>query len=294
MVNCMCEKTIYLNGQRVTEDAARVSIFDRGFQFGDSAYEVIRCYNGVPFLLDEHLCRLERSLRELSIDPPQSMGEIRNLCVRAAREQGKSPSVLYIQITRGVANRSYAPPAGLVPTFVLYCEDKPIAVASTYVEGISASVFKDIRWLRCDIKSTSLAASVLRKMDAAARDTDDVLMERDGLGVVESGSGNLFVVKDGCITTAPEGEFILSGTSRGLVLRLAKKLSIPVRLAFAQRADIYNADEVFVTSTTAEVLPVCKVDSISIASGMPGPITRRLLNAYRAEVSRLTDFHYEE
>lgn len=290
----MRSKTIYLNGQRVAEDAARISIFDRGFQFGDSVYEVIRCYNGVPFLLDEHLSRLERSLRELSIDLPQPMSEIRDLCVKAAREQGRSPSVLYIQITRGVADRSYSPPSGLVPTFVLYCEDKPVTAERVYAEGISVAVLEDIRWLRCDIKSTSLVASVFQKMSAAAKGADDVLLERAGVGVVESGSGNLFVVKDGCITTAPEGNLILSGTSRALVLQLARGLSIPIKLAVPQTAEIYSADEVFITSTTAEVLPVCRVDSVRIADGTPGPISRRLLRAYRAEVTRETNYHYEE
>jgi len=290
----MSNKTVYLNGKKVSEDAARVSIFDRGFQFGDSVYEVIRCYNGVPFLLDEHLERLERSLGELKIPLPNPIDEIRDLCTQVAREHGTAPSVLYIQISRGVADRSYMPPPGLVPTFVIYCEDMPIADKRLYSEGIAVAVLKDIRWLRCDIKTTSLVASVVQKMNAAARGAEDVLMEREGVGVVESGSGNLFVVKNRCITTAPEGEFILSGTSRGLVLRLAKELSIPVKLAFLQKAEVYGADEVFITSTTAEVLPVCRVDSVRIGDGFPGPITRRLLSAYRAEVARVTNYKYEE
>jgi D-alanine transaminase len=294
MVSNMSRKTIYLNGTRVQEDAARVSIFDRGFQFGDSVYEVVRCYNGVPFLLDEHLERLARSLRELGIKPIQSLADVRELCIRASHEHGTDPSILYLQITRGAADRTYSPPPGLTPTFVLYCQDEPVRDGQMYRKGIHVAVLEDIRWHRCDIKSTSLVASVLQKMRAASLDADDVLMERRGLGVVESGSGNLFVVKDGCIVTAPEGDYILTGTARGLVLKLAPQLSIAARLEFLSKADVYGADEVFITSTTAEVLPVCRVDSCVIGNGVPGPITQRILKAYRAEVERVTNYRYEE
>lgn len=294
MVKSMCRKTIYLNGNRVDEDAARISIFDRGFQFGDSVYEVVRCYNGVPFLLDEHLERLARSLRELGIRPPQPLADMRELCIKASQEHGTDPSMLYLQITRGTADRTYSPPPGITPTFVLYCQDEPVRDPRMYQMGIPVAVLKDIRWLRCDIKSTSLVASVLQKMNAATLDADDVLMEREGLGVVESGSGNLFIVKDGCMMTAPEGDYILSGTARGLVLKLAQELSIAIRLAFPSRADVYGADEVFITSTTAEVLPVRSVDSCLIADGVPGPIAQSILRAYREEVERVTNYRYEE
>lgn len=293
MVNCMVQRIIYLNGVRVDEDNARVSILDRGFQFGDSVYEVIRCYNGVPFLLEGHLERLGRSLRELDIPWPQPIDEVRELCAKAARECGPDPSILYLQVTRGVADRAYSPPDGLRPTFVLYCQSYGLRDSSVYSSGISVAILPDIRWHRCDIKTTSLVASVLQKMRAGAAGADDVLVEREGLGVVESGSGNLFVVKNGVITTAPEGRYILSGISRQLVLRLAEEMSIPVVMAFPSRADVFGADEVFITSTTAEVMPVATVDSRVIGSGVPGPVTTAMISAFRAEVTKSTGYAYE-
>lgn len=286
----MSRRVIYLNGSSVDEDSARVSILDRGFQFGDSVYEVIRCYNGVPFLLDEHLERLSRSLSELGIPSPRPLDKVRELCAEAARECGKNPSILYMQITRGVANRSYSPPSGLTPTWVLYCEEQCLRDQSVYISGVSAVILPDIRWLRCDIKTTSLVASVFQKMRARGMNADDVLVEREGLGVVESGSGNLFVVKNGRLTTAPEGRFILTGISRQLVLRLAEDMDLEVDLAYPARADVYGADEVFITSTTAEVLPVATVDSRDIGAEVPGPITSRMLQAYRSEVTRITGY----
>ncbi len=292
-VNRMSERIIYLNGVRVDEENARVSILDRGFQFGDSVYEVIRCYNGVPFLLEGHLDRLGRSLGELYIPWPQQRAEIAKLCIQAARECGPDPSILYLQVTRGVADRAYSPPSDLKPTFVLYCQPYCGRDCSAYTSGISVAILPDIRWHRCDIKTTSLVASVLQKMRAAAAGAEDVLVDREGLGVVESGSGNLFVVKNGIITTAPEGRYILSGISRQLVLRLADEMSIPVILAYPSRADVFGADEAFITSTTAEVMPVTRVDSHLIGRGVPGPITTALISAFRAEVTRSTGYSYE-
>ena len=131
-VNRMSERIIYLNGVRVDEENARVSILDRGFQFGDSVYEVIRCYNGVPFLLEGHLDRLGRSLGELYIPWPQQRAEIAKLCIQAARECGPDPSILYLQVTRGVADRAYSPPSDLKPTFVLYCQPHCLRDSSAY------------------------------------------------------------------------------------------------------------------------------------------------------------------
>ncbi len=292
-VNDMSRKTIYLNGERVSEDRACVSIFDRGFQFGDSVYEVIRCYNGVPFLLDEHLDRLSRSLDQLGMALPRSLSDMQELCKRVAREHGLEPSVLYMQVTRGVADRSYLPPENLTATWVVYCETHRMRERRVYAQGISAAILPDIRWLRCDIKTTSLVASVLQKMRASSMEADDVLVEREGLGVVESGSGNLFVVKDGSLTTAPEGTFILSGTARRLTLKLAQEMGIEVRFAHPSRDQVYGADEVFITSTTAEVLPVSRIDAVSIGGGEPGPVTCRLMEAYRAEVTKVTGYQYE-
>lgn len=289
----MSERIIYLNGVRVDEENARVSILDRGFQFGDSVYEVVRCYNGVPFLLDGHLERLGRSLRELDIPWPQPLEEVRELCSQAARECGPDPSILYLQVTRGVADRAYSPPDGLKPTFVLYCQPYGVRDLSVYSSGISVAILPDIRWHRCDIKTTSLVASVIQKMRAGATGAADVLVERVGIGVVESGSGNLFVVKNGVITTAPEGRYILSGISRQLVLHLAGEMSIPVVLAFPSRAEVFGADEVFITSTTAEVMPVTTVDSRVIGSGVAGPVTTAIISAFRAQVTKSTGYAYE-
>ena len=161
---------------------------------------------------------------------------------------------------------------------------------SVYAVQIVA-LLPDIRWHRCDIKMSLVAAS--QKMRAGATGAADVLVERVGIGVVESGSGNLFVVKNGVITTAPEGRYILSGISRQLVLHLAGEMSIPVVLAFPSRAEVFGADEVFITSTTAEVMPVTTVDSRVIGSGVAGPVTTAIISAFRAQVTKSTGYAYE-
>lgn len=265
----------FVNGRFLPWKDATVSIDDRGFQFGDGVYEVIRTYRGIPFELAAHLDRLQRSAMALSLPQPYSRGQWTQWIHQGLSQAGYQDAKIYLQITRGVAPRDHAFPSGIAPTVVMTVREfHPLAV-QVRQEGVTAGTCQDLRWGRCDIKSVNLLANVLAREESKKTGVFEAILVKDGL-VTEGSVSNVMAVQSGTIVTAPEGPRILSGVTRTVVLGLAKQEGIPVEERFLSVGSLYAADEVFLTGTTLEVLGVVRVDGKIIGSGQPGPITKTL------------------
>ena len=266
---------VFINGRFLPWKEATVSIDDRGLQFGDGIYEVIRTYRSAPFELGGHLGRLDRSAKELNLSQPYSHEQwarwIQEGITRADYQEAK----IYIQITRGVAPRDHAFPSDTTPTVIMTIRELHPLALQIRQDGVTARTCEDLRWGRCDIKSVNLLANVLAREEAKKAGVFEAILVKDGL-VTEGSLSNVMAVQSGVIVTAPEGPRILSGVTRTVVLGLAKQESIRVEERFMSVESLYTADEAFLTGTTVEILGVVRIDGITIGSGQPGPITKTL------------------
>lgn len=265
----------FVNGAFVPLAEAKVSIEDRGFQFGDGIYEVIRTYKGRPFALEAHLVRLDRSATALDLTQPYSHAEWTHHILEGVRRAGYPEAKIYVQLTRGVAPRDHVYPAQATPTVVMTIRELHPLDRSVQATGVEAMTIEDIRWGRCDIKSVNLLANVLARQQAKQAQVFEAILVKEEL-VTEGAVSNVMVVRGGVVVTAPEGPRILSGVTRAVVLEAARNEGFPVGERFVSRADLYDADEIFLTGTTVEVLAVVRVDGKVIGDGRPGPITQRL------------------
>ncbi len=272
-----------VNGRFSPLADAVVSVEDRGFQFGDAVYEVIRTYRGRPFAVDEHLSRLERSAQALQLSLGHTKARWIALIEEGLRLSGLPETKIYLQISRGQAPRDHPFPAALSPTTVLtFRELHPLNV-SIRQAGVQAILLDDVRWGRCDIKSVNLLANVLARQRAKEAGAFEAILLREGV-VTEGSVSNVMVVLNGTIRTAPEGPRILSGVTRAKVLELAKKEGIPVAETVVRREELLGASEVFLTGTTVEVLPVVRVDGQAVGAATPGPIAQLLSRRWEALV----------
>jgi len=262
---------------------AKVSIEDRGFQFGDGVYEVIRTYNGRPFALETHLTRLDRSAKALDLTQPYSSAVWTDHVLEGMRRAAYPEAKIYIQVTRGVAPRDHAYSAEATPTVVMTVREFHPLDKSIQAAGVEAMTVEDIRWGRCDIKSVNLLANVLARQQVKQARVFEAILVRAGL-VTEGAVSNVMVVHGGAVATAPEGPRILSGVTRAVVLNLALSEGVPVQERFVSQSDLYAADEVFLTGTTVEVLAVVRIDGKVIGNGRPGPIAQRLAASFRNRV----------
>jgi D-alanine transaminase len=276
---------VYLNGQWVSESEARISMDDRGFLFGDGVYEVLHVYSGQAFRVADHLDRLERSMKAIYLDgPPRS--ELESLVAELARDaRDWQDATLYIQVSRGAHPRNHVIPVPAIPPTVLAWvrpipTPDPVAVA----QGITAVTVPDDRWAKCWIKTVNLLPNILAKEKARRAGAHEAIFVRDGMAI-EGTSANLFVVRGGSLETAPVTNYILPGVTRQVVLELAAELGIPVRMEPCPVEELYTADEIFLTGTTTEILPVVTVDGRPVSDGA-GPVTARLMAAYQALVGR--------
>lgn len=274
----------YVNGRFSLLADAVVSVEDRGFQFGDGVYEVVRTYGNRPFQLDAHLVRLERSAGALSLRLPVSQAECSALIHEAVSRAAYAESKIYIQATRGPAPRDHQFPADATPTLVITVREMRVLPELLRRNGVEAITLDDLRWGRCDIKSVNLLGNVLARQQAKEAGVFEALFVRQG-EVLEGSVSNVFVVEQGELLTAPEGRYILSGVTRSLVLHLAREAGLRVRERAPSRENLYSASEVFLTGTTVEVLPVVRIDGRLIGSGSPGPITRSLADRFEKLVS---------
>lgn len=273
----------FVNGAFVPLAEAKVSIEDRGFQFGDGIYEVIRTYKGRPFALEAHLVRLDRSAMALDLRQPYSHAEWTHHILEGVRRAAYPEAKIYVQLTRGVAPRDHVYPAQVAPTVVMTIRELHPLDRSVQVAGVEAMTTEDIRWGRCDIKSVNLLANVLARQQAKQAQVFEAILVKEGL-VTEGAVSNVMVVRGGVVVTAPEGPRILSGVTRGVVLEVARSEGLSIQEQFVSRADLYGADEVFLTGTTVEVLAVVRVDGKIIGDGRPGPIAQRLAAGFTSRV----------
>jgi D-alanine transaminase len=274
----------YVNGRFSLLADAVVSVEDRGFQFGDGVYEVIRTYGGRPFQLDAHLVRLEKSAIGLSLKVPVPRAECAALVHEAVARAAYKESKVYIQVTRGAAPRDHQFPVDAVPTLVITVREMRTVADQLRRDGVEAITIDDMRWGRCDIKSVNLLGNVLARQQAKEAGVFEALFIRQG-EALEGSVSNLFAVAHGELMTAPEGRYILSGVTRSLILSLARNAGVPVGERALSRENLYAASEVFLSGTTIEILPVARIDGRLIGSGSPGPVTRLLAGLFEKLVS---------
>lgn len=277
----------FVNGVFMPLAEAVVSVEDRGFQFADGVYEVLASYGGRPFAQESHLHRLEHSLKALHIDLDLGAYGLEGIVREGMARSGFAETMVYIQITRGTAPRHHEfPAAGTQPTVVMTVKQLRRPAAERYEKGVKVVSTPDLRWKRCDIKSTSLLANILAKQQAAEAGAFEALLV-DGQGrVTEGSSTSVFCVRQGALWTSPGGPHILPSITRGIVLELARELKLPVREEFCTLEQYQQADEVFLAGTTTEAMPVVRIDEHQVADGKPGPLTRQLRQAFLEYVAR--------
>ena len=272
---------VYFNGQLIPKEDVRISPDDRGFLFADGIYEVIASYSGRLFRPDAHFRRLERSLRELRIAVPD-LQRLREVAERLIEVNDLRQGVagIYIQITRGVAPRNHPfPPPGTPPT--VYATAFPFELPRKEQErGVKVILVPDIRWARCDIKSVALLANVLTCQQAMENDAEEAVLVRDGV-LTEGTRNSVCAVFGGRLVTYPKTNYILPGVTRDVVLELCGQLSIPFDEAPIYESRLKEADELMIVGTLSEIVPVVQVNDWQVGKGKPGPITRKLQQAFR-------------
>lgn len=275
----------YVNGRFLPLAEAVVSVEDRGYQFADGVYEVVATYGGQPHALAAHFARLESSLAALYLPLDIRAYGLEAKLMDGLERSGFAETLVYIQITRGVAPRRHEFPANPVePTVVMTFKERYQLPQGLYESGVAVIAVADQRWKRCDIKSISLLPNILAKQEAAqAGAFEAILVDAEGR-VTEGSSTSVFCVRSGRVYTTPAGPHILPSITRGTLLDLAHRLEIPVVEEFSTLAEYKGADEVFLAGTTTEAMPVITIDGETIGDGHPGPISTRLRVAFMQAV----------
>jgi D-alanine transaminase len=277
----MAEVTkVFLNGRILPLGEAHVSVLDRGFIFGDGVYELIPVYSRVPFRMDEHLTRLERSLGEAKIRNPYSRAQWRSHIYALIDAQGFDDQGLYFQVTRGVAKRDHAFPKSIEPTVFMMSNPLVNPPAEQVEKGSAAVTAVDNRWLRCDIKSISLIGNVLLRQLSAEQGAVETILFRDGK-LTEASASNVFIVTRGTIQSPPKTNLILPGITYDVVVELARANGLALEFKDVTEAEVRAADEVWVTSSSKEVLAIVELDGKRVGDGRPGPVFRRMYQLYQ-------------
>lgn len=277
----------YLNGRYVPIEQASVPVTDRGLLFGDSVYEVIPVYGGHPFRVHPHLARLQRSLEAIGLTNPLSAAQWQEVVCVLADQLPDGDQQIYLQVTRGsYPGRDHRIPAEVQATTIAFSMPQRERDPTIPLQGQKAITQTDIRWHRCDIKTTALLGNVLLQQAARETGADEAILLRDG-EATEGTATNLFIVSQGLIITPPESDQLLSGVTRDLVLELAREAGLPFALARISAEDLVNADEIWLTSATREVAPVVELDGKPVANGRPGPIWEHMNQLFEACKTRL-------
>jgi len=271
---------VFLNGEFIAADQAKVSVFDRGFLLGDGVYEVIPVYAGRCFRLEGHLLRLQNSLDGVRMTNPLSDLEWQSMIEALVERNGGGDQSVYLQVTRGVAPRDHIFPENVTPT--AFAMSNPLnPVPEDYkLKGIAAITTPDIRWQNCHIKAITLLPNSLLKQQAQDAGAQEALLIRDGF-LTEGSASNAYAVIDGKIYTAPKDKKVLPGITRDLVLELAAKANMPVVEQAVSEQQLRDADEIWVSSSTKEVLPVTTLDGAAVNSGMPGDVWKKMDALYQ-------------
>ena len=275
----------YVNGQFLPEGEAKISIFDRGFLFGDGVYEVTPVIKGKLVDYDAHFERLGRSLGELKMAWPCSKQDLRKMHEELVAKNKLTEGIIYMQVTRGVADRQFNFPKDIPSTLIAFTQVMTLVDNPNARTGIKVITTPDIRWGRRDIKTVMLLASVLGKQEAVDKGVTDAWMVEDGM-VTEGTSNNAFIVKDNKVITRPISNSILSGCTRRALFRLAKEHGVAIEERLFSPQEAYEADEAFITSASQFVMPVTEIDGKRIGGGQPGPVSRKLRELFLEEAQK--------
>jgi D-alanine transaminase len=273
----------FLNGEFLPLREARISPLDRGFLYSDGAYEVTPVYGGRPFRFDQHHDRLTRSLREIRMDDPLARAAWRDLYRELiARNAHEGDLYVYVQVTRGAENgRNHAPLPDVARTVFAFASPWPEGRAGWRENGLPAVTAQDTRWARCDIKSVSLLANVLLRQLAVDAHASETILIRDGQ-LTDASASSVHVVLGGELHTPPNSWKLLPGTTRGVIEEIAERAGVKWRSAAVSEAELRSAEEILLGAATREVQPVSLLDGKPVGTGKPGPVWRKLYDAYQA------------
>ena len=273
------DRVVYLNGNFLPLADAKVSVLDRGFIYGDGVYEVVPVYARKPFRMPQHLTRLQHSLDGIRLANPHAQRWDALIAELIARQPFDDQAV-YLQVTRGVAKRDHAFPHGVAPTVFMMSNPLVLPTREQVERGVAVITAQDNRWLRCDLKTTSLVGNVLMRQLAVDHDAVETVMFRDG-HLTEASASNVLIVRDGTIIAPPKDNLILPGITYDATLEIAHDSGVALDVRAVTHAETLGADEMWLSSSTKEVLAVTRVDEKLFAGGAPGPVFRRVWAAFQ-------------
>ncbi len=272
---------VYLNGELMPIADAKISVLDRGFIYGDGAYELVPVYERRPFRMAQHLARLQRTLDGIRLPNPHSPDEWQQKIVALVARQPFADQAVYLQLTRGVAKRDHAFPKGVTPTVFMMSNPLPTPSREQVERGVAVVTAEDNRWRRCDLKTTSLLGNVLMRQLAADAGAAETVMFRDGW-LTEASSSNVLLVIDGTIVAPPKDNLILPGITYDAALEFASDAGLRLEVRPVSREETLDADEMWLSSSTKEVIAVTTVDGRSFGGGVPGPVFQQMYELFQA------------
>ena len=277
--------SVFLNGQFMPLAEAKIPVLDRGFVFGDGVYELVPVYSRQPFRLDDHLRRLQASLDGIRLANPHGKDVWRELILQLIALQDFADQSVYIQVTRGTpglgqAPRDHAFPEGVPPTVFMFSQPLVTAAPEQKAAGVCAVTAVDNRWLRCNIKAISLLANILLRQQAVDVGCAETVMLREGW-LTEGTASNIFVVKNGVLMAPPPSNLMLTGITYDVVLELAAAHGIPHEVGAIHEDEVRSADELWMTSSTKEIMPIVSLDGTAVGAGVPGPMARQMDDLYQ-------------
>ncbi|MFM9887597.1 MAG: D-amino acid aminotransferase [Burkholderiales bacterium] len=276
--------TVYLNGEWVPLERATVSVLDRGFIFGDGVYEVIPVYGRCPFRLPEHLARLQASMDGIRLSNPYTAEAWSALIGKLVEQHEWADQSVYVQVTRGVAPRNHAFPKNAKPTVFIMTGPLSVPSREERDNGVDAITLNDYRWIRCNIKSTALLANCMLKQAAVEAGCAEAILLRDGF-LTEGSSTNIFVVKGGMLLAPPKSHLILPGITYDVVIELARAHGMPIEVRPVSESEVRSAEELWLSSSTKEVLAITRLDGKPVGNGKPGPMYRKMAGYFESSKS---------
>lgn len=276
----MSSQLVYLNGEYIPLSEAKVSVLDRGFIFGDGVYEVIPAYAGKTLRFEHHMQRLQNSLDAVRINNPLSNIQWQEIIDKILSEKGIKDQYLYLHITRGVASRDHQFPEQTTPTVFIMSSFLTGVEPKLLESGVHAVTLDDIRWQYCNIKATALLPNILLRQQAVDKGAVEAILIRDG-NMTEGAASNVFIVKSGIIKTPPKDKKLLPGITRDLVVELASSHNMPIEETIISEKEFLTADEIWLTSSTKEILPVTKINDQVVGQGTPGEIWNIMFQKYQ-------------
>lgn len=279
------DQIVYLSGKFLPISEAHVSVLDRGFIYGDGVYELVPVYGREPFRLPQHLARLARSLDGIRLTNPHTDAQWEAIIRELVARQPFDDQGVYFQITRGAAKRDHSFPKGVPPTVFMMSNPLPIPSREQVENGVAVVTADDNRWHRCDLKTISLLGNVLMRQLATDRDAIETVMFRDGF-LTEASASNVLIVKNGTLVVPPKDNHILPGITYDATMEFARDAGVPLEVRPVSRAEALAADEMWLSSSTKEVLAITTVDGRPFAGGKPGPVFRKLWAVFQARKPR--------